>query len=117
MVSASNDGQVRLTVLQQQSQTLTLQLPTSVNGVAALKDGHFLFACADGRVREVDGQLKIVREIELPDGPLTTVAVSPDGRTIATGGMRTPVTLIDAASGEVKSRILGPGLPIWALAF
>ena len=117
MVSASNDGQVRVTVLRTQQVSPTLKLPTSVNSIAALADSHFLLACADGRLREVDGQLKIVREIELPDGPLTTVAISPDGKTIATAGMRTPVTLIDVGSGEVKSRILGPGLPIWALAF
>jgi cytochrome c len=117
LLSASQDGSVFLSAAGEASRTYTLKLPASVNGAASLRDGHLLLACADGRLREVDGQLKIVHEIELPDGPLTTVAVSPDGQTIATAGMRTPVTLIDATSGEVKSRILGPGLPIWALAF
>ena len=116
-LSASQDGRVILSTPSETSRILTLQLPASVNGAAALSNGHFVLACADGVLREVDGELKIVRRTELPDGALTTVAVSPDGRTIATAGMRTPVTLIGAASGEVRSRILGPGLPIWALAF
>ena len=91
--------------------------PAAINGSATLTGGHFLLAGADGRLREIDETLQVVREFELPDGPLTTVAVSPDGRTIATGGMRTPVTLIDWPSGAVRARILGPGLPLWAMAF
>ena len=119
VLSASQDGSVILSSIgeTETGRTHILKLPASVNGAAALRNGHFLLACADGVLREVDGELKPVRKTELPDGALTTVAVSPDGRTVATAGMRTPVTLIDAASGEVKSRILGPGLPIWALAF
>ena len=117
VLSASQDGSVILSSSGESGRILMLKLPASVNGAAALRNGHFLLACADGVLREVDGDLKPVRKTELPDGALTTVAVSPDGRTVATAGMRTPVTLIDAASGEVKSGILGPGLPIWALAF
>lgn len=117
LLSASQDGEVRLTSLQMGFPTRTVKLPTSINAVKALGDTHFLLACADGKLREVDRQLKIIREFDLPDGPLTTVAVSPDGNTIATAGMRTPVTLIDVQSFGVKSRIFGPGLPIWALAF
>ncbi len=117
LLSASQDGRVVLNAAGETGRTHTLKLPASVNGASALNNGHFLLACADGILREVDAALKVVRTTELPDGALTTVAVSLDGRTIATAGMRTPVTLIDAASGEVKSRILGPGLPIWALAF
>lgn len=117
LLSASQDGSVVMNSVGETGRTHTLKLPTSVNSIAALPGNHFLLACADGRLREVDDQLKVVREIELPDGPLTTVVISPDGKSIAAAGMRTPVTLIDVASREVKSRILGPGLPIWALAF
>ena len=117
LISASQNGQVMVVTNGESRLTRTLQLPASVNSIAALGDRHFLLACADGKLRKVDRDLQIVRETELLDGPLTIVTVSPDGKTIATAGMRTPVTLIDAASGEVKSRILGPGLPVWALAF
>ncbi len=117
ILSTSYDGRVFLSAMNGNGAALSLSLPSPVNGSAALAGGHFLLACADGRIREVDLRLQVVREIELPDGPLTTVAVSPDGRTIATGGMRTPVTLIDWPSSAVRSRILGPGLPLWAMAF
>ena len=117
ILSASFDGSVRLTMIETGVQLARLRLPGPVNGVVAANDGRFLLAGADGTLREVGRLLEPDREIELPDGPLTTVALSGDGRTIATAGMRTPVTLIDRASGRVRSQILGPGLPIWALAF
>lgn len=72
---------------------------------------------ADGHVRILGADLGPLAEIELPDGPLTAVAISPDGRIAAVAGIATPVTLIDLATRQVLRRILGPGLPVWALAF
>ncbi len=119
VLSAAYDGSLRLTPIAASgtAPARQLQLTGPVNGVAMTAEGTFLLACADGVLREIDASLRPLRDIALPDGPLTTVAVSPDGRTIATGGLRTPVTLIDRASGKEKSRILGPGLPLWAIAF
>jgi cytochrome c len=117
-LSASYDGRVSLTPLVDGAKPArSLKLAGPVNGIAQTRDGHYLFASADGTIREFDADLQPVREIVLPDGPLTTVAVSPDGLTLAVGGMRTPVTLLERATGQEKARILGPGLPLWALAF
>lgn len=125
IVSVSYDGEVRLTSigagtdhtgepprLQRQ-----LQLPTALNGLNVLPDGRIVLTAADGRVRVLKADLSPDFEIELPDGPLTAVAISFDGRMIAAAGMRTPVTLIDVPSRQAVRRILGPGLPVWALAF
>jgi cytochrome c len=117
LLSASYDGVVRLEGNASSTTRHTLQLPSPVNGVTALRNGHFLLACADGILREVNHRLERVRDIALPDGPLTTVAVSSDQKSIATAGMRTPVTLIDMQSGRVMARIVAPGLPIWSMAF
>lgn len=118
LLSASFDGEVRLTVIDREAPAHVAKQPAAVGAAVATPDGHFLLALADGTLRELDGELRVLRTIDLQEGPLNTVAVSPGpGATIAVGGMRTPVTLIDRASGEVRSRILGPGLPLWALAF
>lgn len=124
IAAGANGGGVLITMydgrterLRADAAPLKARFPAAINGSAPLVGGHFLLAGADGWLREIDETLKVVREIELPDGPLTVVAVSPDGRTIATGGMRTPVTVIDWPSGAVRARILGPGLPLWAMAF
>jgi cytochrome c len=117
ILSVSYNGQLRLTPIAGEGETLRSKVTSPVNGLARLADGHFLLACGDGTLREIDASLRPVRTIELPDGPLNAVAVAADGNTVATGGMRTPVTVIDRATGAVRSRILGPGLPVWALAF
>jgi len=115
LASASYDGQVRLT--RPGGAPRQAQLPAALNGLAVVPDGRIAVSGADGRVRFLDGALAVTGEIDLAEGPLTAIAVSPDGRTLATAGLRTPVTLIDAASGRATSRILGPGLPIWSLTF
>ncbi len=117
IVSSSSDGMVRVTDSWTGQFLRQSQLPAAVNGLAVLPDNRIVLTAADGRVRVLNLDLTPSFEIELPDGPLTAVAVSPDGRTIAVAGMRTPVALIDVAARSVARRILGPGLPIWALAF
>ena len=36
---------------------------------------------------------------------------------MAIAGMRTQVTLVDLTTGKTQFEILGPGLPVWTLAF
>ena len=121
IASASADGMVRVTgaVFTEGKLLRQSQLPAALNGLAVLPapDNRIVLTAADGRVRVLNLDLTPSFEIELPDGPLTAVAVSPDGKTIAVAGMRTPATLIDVERRAVARRILGPGLPIWALAF
>ena len=116
LVSASYDGVVRVSdsngrLLRQ------VQLPAAINGLVVLPDERIALAAADGRVRVLNPDLTPSFEVELPEGPLMAIAVSPDGKMIATAGMRTPVALIDVEKRAVARRIHGPGLPIWALAF
>ena len=120
LVSASYDGEIRVTELDFGTETRLLRqttIPAALNGLAMLPDDRIVLTAADGHVRVLNPDLTPSFEIELPDGPLTAVAVSPDGKTIAVAGMRTPATLIDVATRTVARRILGPGLPVWALAF
>lgn len=121
LVSIAYDGEIRITALAVKGQTPRqlhrLQLPVALNGLAIAPDGRIVLTGADGTVRILGSNLAPHSQIALPDGPLTAMAITPDGRTAAVAGLRTPVTLIDLASGQVLNRILGPGLPIWALAF
>jgi cytochrome c len=94
-----------------------LSLGVPVNALAIAPDGHIVMAGADGHVRRFTPDLEPIADLDVGSGPLTTLAVSPDGTQIATAGMRTQVTLIDVASGKTAFEILGPGLPVWALAF
>ncbi|MFZ4807778.1 MAG: c-type cytochrome [Hyphomicrobiaceae bacterium] len=117
LVSAGYDGQIRLTFLAAGRASLSVRQATPVNAVAIAPDGEIVTAGADGVVRFLDGTLQVRAELPLTAGPLTTAVISPDGSTVAVAGLRTPVTVIDRRTRQVKLEILGPGLPVWSLAF
>jgi cytochrome c len=55
--------------------------------------------------------------LEISPAPLLAVALSPDGLTIAAASIGGTVAVIDRASGEVRFNLVGPGMPVWSLAF
>lgn len=119
VVSGGYDGQIRLTPIvdgrPQQGRVRNIGLP--VNAIAVTRSGDIVAATAEGQIRVFDLQLEPIGEFAPGQGPLNAVAVTPDGRRLAAAGMRTPVTLIDLATRQTEREILGPGLPVWALAF
>lgn len=120
--SVGYDGELRATSLDRpggapRREVGRLEMGVAINGLVALRDGRLALSCADGRLRIVGTGLGIEAAIELADSALTAVALSPDGRRLAVGGVRTQVALVDIASGKVERRILGPDFPIWALTF
>jgi cytochrome c len=117
VASVGYEGQVRLTYLDASRAPLSRVHAAPLNAVVATGDGQILAAGADGRVLLYGADLAIKGELALDQGPLTTLALSADGPMLAAAGMRTPVTLIDRDGLRVRSQILGPGLPVWALAF
>jgi WD40 repeat protein len=93
---------------------------SAIQGLAIDRDGRFAVSGGDdGTVRVwsvSDGRL--VRTIWAPLGPdsigsISTVAISPDGSTIAAGGETeshsndSPIYLFDLNSGEMVRRIVG----------
>ena len=117
LLSAGYDGQLRLTPFAPGRQPLVDQQATPYAAVAVAPDDSLVTVGADGRVRLWSPALEPSGDVELSAGPLTALALSPDGHTIATAGLRTPVTLIDRATLKPRAEILGPGLPVWAVAF
>jgi cytochrome c len=120
VLSTSHDGTVKLTPLQGNKHGVSLarqlKLEAPITSAVQLPDGRFLLACADGSLREADAQLTAARTVAQLEGPLTAVIVSPDGKTAATGGLRTPVTLINLTD-TAKPVALGNALPFWAMIY
>jgi cytochrome c len=117
VVSASQDGMIRKTPVEGGPPLGVLQLPVGVNSMAWTKSGTILLACGDGSLREADAELKGARIVAQLEGPLTAIRASADGKTAVTGGLRTPVTLIDLTPAAAKPVALGNALPFWAMIY
>src|SRR6266849_6408110 len=50
-------------------------------------------------------------------GPVRALAISPDGKLIAAAGIRGSVAIIDSAVRTLERTVVGPGLPVWSVAF
>ena len=117
LVTGGYDGTTKLLPVEGGPSIATLSLGVPVNAAAVTTDNRILTAGADGHVRVLSPALKVLADIDLGNGPLTTLAVTPDATIVATAGMRTQVTLLDLSTAATRLEILGPGLPVWTLAF
>lgn len=115
LVSAGYDGQIR--VHGAGAAGASAQLATPLNAVAVAADDAIVTAGGDGVVRFYDRALRPLGEIELNNGPLQALSLSPDGGMIAVAGIRTQITLISRRGLKVTGEILGPGLPVWTLGY
>ena len=93
------------------------RFPASLTALQVSRAGDVVVAGADGIVRVLSPAGDLLGEIEAQPGPVIALAIAPDGRTIAAGGLRGAVVLIDRASLRIDRRIDGPGLPVWSIAF
>ena len=56
-------------------------------------------------------------EIAASPTPIIKVAISPDGKLIAAAGIRGSVAVIDRKARKLERTLVGPGLPVWSVAF
>lgn len=92
-------------------------LPAALNGVVVAPDGEIAVTAADGRLRLFGPDGEARGEIAIGETPLIALAISADGATIAAGGLRGQVALIDRKARSIRATLVGPGLPVWSLAF
>ena len=96
---------------------LSLTLPTPLNGVAVAPDGEIVTAGADGKVYVVSSRGEPRVEVAASPTPIISLSVSPDGTRIAAAGVRGSVAIVDRASRKLERTLVGPGLPVWSVAF
>ena len=92
-------------------------LPAPLNGVVVAADGEIAVAAADGRLRLFGPDGEARGEVAVGETPLIALALSGDGTTLAAGGLRGQVALVDRAARRIRATLVGPGLPVWSLAF
>ena len=104
------------------------ELGTGVSKVAFSPDGQRLAAAGwvrRGGEREARGELKIfdvasgerLLAVLGHDGPMWSVAFSPDGKRLATGSLDMTVKIWDAQSGEEQRTFHGHSQPVYCVAF
>jgi cytochrome c len=74
-------------------------------------------AGSDGIVRFIARDGRLAGEVETQPLPVIALAASPDGRRIAAAHIRGSVSLIDVETRKVTKTLVGPGLPVWSVAF
>jgi cytochrome c len=116
VVSAGYDASLRIWPLAGGSD-LVRNLPTPLNAVAAAPDGEIVAAGANGKVYFVSGAGEVRGDVQAQPTPIIALALSPDGRLVAAAGIRGSVAVIDRAARKIMHTLVGPGLPVWSVAF
>jgi cytochrome c len=116
VVTAGYDATLRIWP-QDNGPPAIITLPTPLNVVAAARDGEIVVAGADGVVRILDARHQERAALESQPSPAIGLALSPDGKRIAAAAIAGTVAVIDRADAKVLFSLVGPGLPVWSLAF
>lgn len=116
IVSAGYDATLRIWPADAGAERI-VTLPAPLNGVVVAPDGEIAVAAADGRLRLFGPDGEARAEIEIGQTPLIALAISIDGAIIAAGGLRGQVALVDRKARSIRATLVGPGLPVWSLAF
>ncbi|ACA17510.1 cytochrome c class I [Methylobacterium sp. 4-46] len=115
LVTVGYDAALR--VVPEDGPALTVTLPTPLNAVATAPDGEIAAAGADGTVRLLGPDGRERAAVAIPPRPVIALAVSPDGGRIAAATVGGAVAIIDRRAAKVLFTLVGPGLPVWSLAF
>ena len=116
LVSAGYDTTLRIWPLDGGPATVR-NMPTPLNTVVVAPDGEIIAAGATGKVFFVSAKGEVEAEIEASPTPVIDIAMSPDGNMIAAAGIRGSVAVIDRKTRMLKHTLVGPGLPVWSVAF
>lgn len=117
LVSAGYDATVRIWPLDGAGSPIIVTLPAALNAIAIAPDGEIASAAADGRVFFVSANGEKRGEIAALESPIISLAVSPDGALVAAAGIRGSVAIIERKGRTVARTLVGPGLPVWSVAF
>jgi cytochrome c len=117
VVTAGYDATVRIWPLAGDGAPIIAKLPTPLNAVGVAPDGDIITGGADGSVYFLSAAGAPRGQVEAGNTPVIALAVSPDGALIAAAGVGGSIAIIDRAARRVARTLLGPGLPVWSVAF
>jgi cytochrome c len=116
LVSVSYDQSVRIWSLSGVAPTV-VAMPSPLNAVAIGSNGEIAAGGADGRVYFLAGDGARAGEVAAGPRPVISLAISPNGALAAAASIGGSVAVIDRKTREVALTLVGPGLPVWSVAF
>jgi cytochrome c len=117
VVSAGYDATLRIWPLSGNGDVAVVSLPSPLNAVAVATDGEIVVAGATGKVFFLSAEGEVRGAVAALQTPAIALSVSPDGKLVAAAGIRGSVAVIDRISRTVLHTLVGPGLPVWSVAF
>ena len=92
-------------------------LPSPLNAVATTPDGEMIAAGASGKVFFLSATGELLGELQAGITPIIQLAISNNGLLVAAATTRGSVAVIDRKQRTLMHTLVGPGLPVWAVAF
>src|SRR3954467_6257763 len=117
LVSVSYDLSVRIWPLSGAQMPTVVTMPTPLNAVAAGADGEITVGGADGKIYFLTAGGAPAGEVAAGPRPVISIAMSPDGALVAAAGIGGTVAVIDRKARTLTRTRVGPGLPVWSVAF
>ncbi len=117
VISVSYDLSVRIWPLSGAQAPIIVSMPTPLNAVAAGADGEITVGGADGKVYFLTAGGAPAGEVAAGPRPVISMAISPDGALLAAAGIGGTVAVIDRKARTLARTLVGPGLPVWSVAF
>src|SRR5207248_10054638 len=116
LVSVSYDHSVRIWPPSGGAPSV-VTMPSPLNAVAVSGDGEIAAASANGKIYFLTKAGVVAGEIEAGPKPLISIAISPDGALVAAASVGGAVAVIDRKTRALMRTLVGPGLPVWSVAF
>ncbi len=117
LVTAGYDATLRIWPMFGPAAPIVVTLPAPLNAAVVAPDSEIVTAGADGHVYFLSASGDLRGDVQAGETPIIALAISPDGATVAAAGVRGSVAIIDRADREVVRTLVGPGLPVWSVAF
>src|SRR5438552_11564123 len=117
LVSVGYDQSVRIWPLTGAPAPTLVAMPSSLNAVAVAGNGEIAAGGGDGRVYFLTSDGTRSGEVIAGPRPVISLAVSPDGALAAAASIGGSVAIIDRKTHALARPLVGPGLPVWSVAF
>jgi cytochrome c len=116
VVSAAYDLTLRIWPLDGAPPTI-VTLPAPLSAVAIAPDGEIVAAGANGMLYFLDAAGQQKGDVQASPTPVISLAISANGALVAAAGIRGTVAVIERKDRKLARTLVGPGLPVWSVAF